>query len=122
MVAVPSRLPESLGRVAIEAMAFGRPPLASAIGGLREVVEHGRTGWLVEPGSPDALARALLSIIRDPAAWSGFPAAGRARYEALFSEAAAAEATSGVLREVMGRRATTPSSGRGPAIVPERIG
>ncbi len=43
VVAMPSRRPESLGRVAIEAMAFGRPPLASAIGGLGEVVVERET-------------------------------------------------------------------------------
>jgi glycosyltransferase involved in cell wall biosynthesis len=92
VVAVPSRLPESLGRVAIEAMAYGRPPIASAIGGLTEVVEHGRTGWLVQPGRADVLADILRGIVEYPAAWRHFPAAARARYEALFSAAAAAEA------------------------------
>jgi glycosyltransferase involved in cell wall biosynthesis len=92
VVAVPSRLPESLGRVAIEAMAYGRPPIASAIGGLTEVVEHGRTGWLVPPDRADALAAILQEIIEAPAAWRDFPVAARLRYEALFSAAAASEA------------------------------
>jgi glycosyltransferase involved in cell wall biosynthesis len=96
IVAVPSRRPESLGRVAIEAMAFGRPPVVSAIGGLTEVVEDGRTGWLVPPGDPAALAVRLASIIEEPAAWRSFPAAARARYQAIFSETAAAEAISAI--------------------------
>jgi glycosyltransferase involved in cell wall biosynthesis len=101
VVVVPSRLPESLGRVAIEAMAFGRPPVVSAIGGLMEVVENGRTGWLVEPGSADALAATLKSLISHPASWSSFPEAGRARYEALFSEPAAALAIQARLRAMI---------------------
>ncbi len=92
IVVVPSRLPESLGRVAIEAMAYGRAALVSAIGGLVEVIEDGRTGWTVAPDRSEALSDALSRILADPAAWSGFGAAGRARYEAVFSEAAAAEA------------------------------
>jgi glycosyltransferase involved in cell wall biosynthesis len=89
---VPSRTPESLGRVAIEAMAHGRPPLVSGLAGLAEVVEDGRTGWHVPPGRPDALATALRGIIETPSAWRDFAAAARARYEALFSAEAAAAA------------------------------
>ncbi|SFI49217.1 Glycosyltransferase involved in cell wall bisynthesis [Bosea sp. OK403] len=96
IVAVPSRRPESLGRVAIEAMAFGRPPVVSAIGGLTEVVRDGRSGWLVPPGDAAALSARLRTIIEDPMAWRGFAAAGRARYEALFSERAAMAAIGAV--------------------------
>ena len=99
IVAVPSRLPESLGRVAIEAMAYGRPPLVSEIGGLREVVEHGRTGWCVPPDRPDRLAETLARIVAHPSAWAGFPEAGRQRYEALFSEDAARGAWHALLTE-----------------------
>jgi glycosyltransferase involved in cell wall biosynthesis len=86
VIVVPSVVGEALGRVAIEAMAFGRPPIVSAIGGLKEIVEDERTGWLVPPKRPDALAITLQRIIENPAAWHGFAAAGHARYNALFSE------------------------------------
>ncbi len=66
IVTVPSRRPESLGRVAIEAMAHGRPPLVSAIGGLVEVVIDGETGWHVPPGDAAALAGKLREIILRP--------------------------------------------------------
>ena len=81
---VPSRLTESLGRVAIEAMEFGRPPLVSALGGLVEVVEDGVTGWVVPPNDPIALAHKIGEIVTRPDSWGGFPAAARARYEAMF--------------------------------------
>jgi glycosyltransferase involved in cell wall biosynthesis len=97
VVAVPSVRNESLGRVAIEAMAFGRPPIVSAFGGLMEVVEDMRTGWLVPPGSSDALARTLQRIIEDPAGWRDFGAAGHARYAALFSDEAASSAIVAVI-------------------------
>ncbi len=86
VVVVPSRRPESLGRVAIEAMANGRPPIASSIGGLTEVVVHGETGWLVPPGDPQALAARLEHILLQPADLSTVVAAGRTRYEQLFAE------------------------------------
>ncbi|TPN76681.1 glycosyltransferase family 4 protein [Mesorhizobium sp. CU2] len=92
IVAVPSRRPESLGRVAIEAMAWGRPPLVSSIGGLVEVVADGETGWHSPPGDAAALAAKLEKIILQPRDWQGFAAAGRARFEAIFAEPIAAAA------------------------------
>jgi len=56
---VPSTGVESFGLVAIEAFAAGTPVIASAHGGLREIVVHGKTGLLVEPANSDALARAI---------------------------------------------------------------
>jgi glycosyltransferase involved in cell wall biosynthesis len=104
VVVVPSVGHEALGRVAIEAMAFGRPPVVSAVGGLMEVVEDGRTGWWVPSGRSDALASTLQRIIEDPASWRDFAAAGRARHAALFSEAAASAA----IASVVGGKRTSP--------------
>jgi glycosyltransferase involved in cell wall biosynthesis len=92
VVVAPSKLPESLGRTAIEAMAFARPALVSAIGGLTEVVADGQTGWHVPPGDAEALAQTLLLLIAAPGQWASFGRKARARYEALFSRRAAAEA------------------------------
>jgi glycosyltransferase involved in cell wall biosynthesis len=66
VVAVPSRWPEPLGLVAIEAMAAGVAVVASRTGGLAEIVEHGVTGCLVEPGDATALAGALDDLLADP--------------------------------------------------------
>ena len=84
IVVMPSRLPESLGRVAIEAMAYCRPPLVARIGGLPEVVEDGVTGWVVPPNDAAALARTLGVIVSEPDAWRGYASAARARFEATF--------------------------------------
>jgi glycosyltransferase involved in cell wall biosynthesis len=102
VVAVPSRLPESLGRVAIEAMAYGRPALVSGIGGLTEVVEDGVTGWVVPPGRADLLADKLRTIVEHPADWSSYPTQARARYERLFTEAAATRAITATVDEMVG--------------------
>ena len=58
-------LKESFGRSAIEAMALGKPVVASNVGGVPEIVIDGKTGTLVPPGSPEELADALLKLIND---------------------------------------------------------
>jgi glycosyltransferase involved in cell wall biosynthesis len=63
----PSLLPESFGIVALEAAAAGKPAIVSDIGGLKDVVVDGETGYLVAPGDPGALREALRSLISDPA-------------------------------------------------------
>jgi glycosyltransferase involved in cell wall biosynthesis len=66
-VAVPSTRPEPLGLVALEAAAAGLPVVASAHGGLTEVVRDGETGLLVPPGDRAALAAELGRLADDPA-------------------------------------------------------
>jgi glycosyltransferase involved in cell wall biosynthesis len=62
----PSIWAEPFGIVALEAAAAGKPVIASAIGGLRDVVVDGETGVLVPPGDRDALGSALERMIADP--------------------------------------------------------
>jgi glycosyltransferase involved in cell wall biosynthesis len=78
IAAVPSTLPESFGLVAAEAMAAQLPVVASAQGGLTEIVVHGETGLLVPPGDAQALADALLQLA-DAQLRQRFGCAGRAR-------------------------------------------
>lgn len=66
VVVVPSRLPEPFGRVAIEAMAHGCAVIATAHGGLVEIVRDGETGTLVPPQAPDKLAAAIREAVTDP--------------------------------------------------------
>ena len=58
---------EPFGLVAVEAMACGTPILAAASGGIPEIIEHGKTGWLVPPGEEQALVTAIVSLSRQPA-------------------------------------------------------
>jgi len=62
---VPS-LTESFGLVALEAQALGTPVVAASVGGLREIVEDGVTGFLVEGHDPEDYARAMADVLDDP--------------------------------------------------------
>lgn len=68
---------ESFGLAALEAMACGAPVVASAVGGLPEVVQDGVTGFLLQPGDVEGMAEAALSLLRDPARWKEASDAGR---------------------------------------------
>ena len=78
VVACPSRR-EGFGVVCAEAMAYGRPVVASAVGGLRDLVVDGETGLLVPPGDVGALARALRGLLNDPPLRARLGAAARER-------------------------------------------
>jgi glycosyltransferase involved in cell wall biosynthesis len=58
-------LMEAFGVALLEAMACGTPVVATRVGGIPEFIEHGNNGLLVEPGNPEELANALLSILKD---------------------------------------------------------
>ena len=64
VVVMPSRS-ESFGLVALEASACGIPVVAANVGGLRSLVDHGRTGYLVESRDPDAYAGHVAAILDD---------------------------------------------------------
>jgi glycosyltransferase involved in cell wall biosynthesis len=76
---LPSIGLETFGIVIIEAMACGKPFIASDIGGMSDVVDHGETGLLVPPGDASALATAMNSLLTDPASTArmGQTASGR---------------------------------------------
>ena len=107
MVVVPSRLPEALGRVAIEAMAHRRPPLVARIGGLPEIVEDRVSGWIVAPNDAAALAHTLREIVTKPEEWKGYGAAARARFEATFAAPAIARQLQGIVRARLTAKAET---------------
>jgi D-inositol-3-phosphate glycosyltransferase len=75
---VPSRS-ESFGLVALEAAACGTPVVAAAVGGLRTLVDHGHTGFLVEGRDPQAYASFAAEVLTNPRLAADFRAAAVAR-------------------------------------------
>jgi glycosyltransferase involved in cell wall biosynthesis len=69
----------------LEAMAAGLPVIATKVGGLRELIDHGRTGLLVPPDDPRRLADALLMLIDDPNLASGLARCARRHVEERYS-------------------------------------
>jgi glycogen(starch) synthase len=63
--AMPSRMPEGLGLVFLESMAAGIPVIGTRGGGTPEIVEHGRTGLLVDENTPAGLAAAMRQMLTD---------------------------------------------------------
>jgi glycosyltransferase involved in cell wall biosynthesis len=87
-VFVCSSRQEPLGNMVIEAWSARRPVVAAAVGGPAELIDPNRTGLLVPPDDAPALADAIAAVLADPARAAALAAAGRARYEADFTEAA----------------------------------
>jgi len=82
--AMPS-LHESFGFVFLEAMACGLPCVGSNIFAMPEIIEHGRTGLIVEAGNHEQLAQALLRLLRNPEEAAKMGAAGRERVKSEFN-------------------------------------
>ena len=76
---------EALGIAAVEAMAMGKPVVATCVGGLPEVVDEGKTGLLVPPGDVSALSKAIVSLFHDPAGREHMSACGRERARQYFN-------------------------------------
>ena len=102
-VYVQPSLVEPFGLGALEAMAIGRPVVASRVGGLRELVEDGRTGILVSPGDSASLARALAELVRDPARAKELGQAAAARAREKFNLEGTVDAFAALYREAVGR-------------------
>ena len=101
VVLVPSRS-ESFGLVALEAAASGTPVVAAPVGGLRSIVDHGRTGFLVDDPTAEAFAAHTATLIDNPllAAETAMNAAERAR---SYSWAAMARSLRATYRRVQSR-------------------
>ena len=102
VVVVPSRY-ESFGLMLLEAMMFAKPVVAADVGGMREIVVEGETGYLVPAGDPAALRAALEALLADPGLRDRLGAAGRRRYEEQYSQEQMVRGAVRFYRSVMSR-------------------
>jgi glycosyltransferase involved in cell wall biosynthesis len=109
VVVVPS-LGEGFGMVALEAAERGRAVVASAVGGLPEILDHERTGLLVPPGDSSALAAAIVELMRAPERVAGLGRAARQRAVKEFSLDRCADRIDALYRAALARRAKKRST------------
>ncbi len=87
----------------LEALALGRPVVATAVGGVAEIVDPGHTGLLVPPESPPALAEALARLARDPHLRARLGQTAARDVRVRFDVRATVAATEAVYRDTLGR-------------------
>ncbi|MBI5366493.1 MAG: glycosyltransferase [Planctomycetes bacterium] len=104
VLALPS-LWEGMPNVVLEAMAAGKPVVASAVGGAVDLVRAGENGFLAPPADPERLAAALLTVFDDPARAAAMGRAGQERVRREFTWDAAAAAHMRLYDALTGRRA-----------------
>lgn len=83
---LPSAKRESFGMTLLEAQRAGRPVIGSNLGGIPEIIEHGVTGYLAQPGSGKDLADKILLVYNDPEKTLRMIRAAKLRVDTLFSE------------------------------------
>jgi glycosyltransferase involved in cell wall biosynthesis len=110
LVVVPSRY-EGFGLPAVEAMACGTPVVATSAGALPEVMGVGGGGVLVPPDDPDALAKAVASLLEQPETRQRLGARARPRIVASYSWPRVAGRTAQVYREVVEERRAAGAPG-----------
>ena len=103
-VAVLPSFFEGMGRVLLEAMAMEKPVVASSVGGIPDLVHHGKTGLLVTPGSVSELKSTLLTLIQNPALAREMGREGRKRISEEFSAGRMAQSIERLYRELLQRK------------------
>lgn len=101
IVSATSTEPEAFGRVAVEAMAMGKPVIASAHGGSLETVLDKKTGWLTAPNNPDSLAAALEDAVQNQELRVRIGANGRQWVREQFTTESMCEKTLALYQELL---------------------
>jgi glycosyltransferase involved in cell wall biosynthesis len=85
IVLLPSIFPDPAPLISMEAMYYGKPLIASNIGGIPESVNHGVNGFLVPPNDPKKTANAILELVNNPGLRYHMGKKGREEFEKKFS-------------------------------------
>jgi D-inositol-3-phosphate glycosyltransferase len=99
VVACPVR--EGFGMVVLEAMGCGKPVIASAVGGIYNLVQDGETGLLVPPKDPDSIAERIITLLRDTEKAEQLGREARAAVEENFTMDMVAAHTEAVYRNLL---------------------
>ena len=92
---------EGLPIVLLEAMAMGKPVVASRVGGIPEVINHGLTGILIEPANPSEIASSVVNLLKNPAEAKRIGDAGRRKVGRKFIVDVMARKIEGVYDEIL---------------------
>jgi glycosyltransferase involved in cell wall biosynthesis len=103
VLVLPSTKSEGFPQAVAQALAVGTPVVATATGGIPELIRDGKTGRLVPPADPHALAEAILSMLRDPDGARRLARAGQALVRERYTIENMMAQTTRVYRELLGR-------------------
>lgn len=109
-VAVLASYFEGMGRVLLEAMAVGKPIVATRVGGIVDVVDDSDTGILVPPREPEALAQALITLLRNKDMRACMGQAGKKKVDERFSADTMVSKIQDLYEELMVRKGITRDS------------
>ncbi|MBI2360259.1 MAG: glycosyltransferase family 4 protein, partial [Deltaproteobacteria bacterium] len=104
VVVMPS-LQEGLSWVVLEALALGKPVVATEVGGVPEIITHQVHGLLVPPQDPEALAAAVIRLLKNPETASALARAGQARVASAFTASREAGEIHGIYRSLVVEKA-----------------
>jgi len=101
----PVRWNEGFGLSLVEAMAAGKPVVATRVGAVPDIVRHGQDGWIVEPEDVASLADGIARLLRDPSAARRMGQTAQERVREAFSLARMADQVEAVYHELVKREA-----------------
>jgi len=114
-----SRWEEVFGYVIAEAMSCGKPMVATRVGGIRELVEDGKTGFVVERGDAAAIADGILKLVADPALRERMGQAGREAARIKFDLEQNVERVVELYGIPTSERAASTCEGLAPVVLPQ---
>ncbi len=104
VLSASSSEPEAFGRTTVEAMAMGKPVIATAHGGSLETVVHGETGWLVTPSSPEEMGRYIEEALNSGEKIKEFGKKGQERVRKFFTTHSMCNKTIDFYQELIGEK------------------